>query len=129
MITPFIAQMQALADAPDGRSIDLFYSTSVPDEDFISRVKLRAEQAHVGLHIAVAARDSRGSRLAFRQRLVLWAGRLRPGAAPGIYRQRTVARGLSSGTVRYEVSLILIWQSGNAGNCQPVCRCVLFKIL
>jgi predicted ferric reductase len=58
-ITPFIARMQALADAPDGRSIDLFYSTSVPDEEFISRVKLRAEQAQVDLHIVVAARDGR----------------------------------------------------------------------
>ncbi len=58
-ITPFIARMQALADAPDGKSIDLFYSTSVPDEAFISRVKLRAEQAHVGLHIVVVAQDGR----------------------------------------------------------------------
>lgn len=58
-ITPFIARMQALADAPDGKSIDLFYSTSVPDEAFISRVKLRAEQAHVGLQIVVAGRDGR----------------------------------------------------------------------
>ncbi|MDP1644049.1 MAG: FAD-binding oxidoreductase [Thiobacillus sp.] len=39
-ITPFVARMQALASKPDGKSIDLFYSTRAPDEEFISRVKL-----------------------------------------------------------------------------------------
>jgi predicted ferric reductase len=58
-ITPFIARLQALASTPDGKSIDLFYSTSAPDEGFISRLTLRAEQAHVRLHVIVASRDGR----------------------------------------------------------------------
>ncbi len=58
-ITPFIARMQALMDRPDGRSVDLFYSTSAPDDEFIRRVKARAEQAGVRLHVLVAGAEGR----------------------------------------------------------------------
>lgn len=58
-ITPFIARMEALAKHPDGIPIDLFYSTSSPDEGFIANVRLRAESAHVQLHVMVSARDGR----------------------------------------------------------------------
>lgn len=58
-ITPFIARMEALADHPEGIPVDLFYSTSSPDEDFIAEVRLRAESARVHLHVMVPARDGR----------------------------------------------------------------------
>lgn len=58
-ITPFIARMKALAAAPDGRAIDLFYSTAAPDEDFIKRLQHDAEAAGVRLHLLVSERDGR----------------------------------------------------------------------
>jgi predicted ferric reductase len=58
-ITPFIARMHALAGTPDGKNIDLFYSTSAPDDKFINKVKVYAEQAQIRLHILVAARGGR----------------------------------------------------------------------
>jgi len=58
-ITPFIARMQALALAPDGRQVDLFYSTSAPDAVFINKVRQRAEDAGVALHVLVSQRDGR----------------------------------------------------------------------
>ena len=58
-ITPFIARMQALALAPDGREVDLFYSTSAPDAVFIDKVRQRAEDAGVKLHVLVSQRDGR----------------------------------------------------------------------
>lgn len=58
-ITPFIARMQALANRPDGRGIDLFYSTSTPDEEFIRRVTARAQEAGVRLHVLVDGMDGR----------------------------------------------------------------------
>ena len=58
-ITPFIARMQALAQAPDGKRVDLFYSTSAPDAVFINKVRQRAEDAGVVLHLLVSQRDGR----------------------------------------------------------------------
>ena len=58
-ITPFIARMQALAMAPDGKRIDLFYTTSAPDAVFINKVRQRAEDAGVTLHVLVSQRDGR----------------------------------------------------------------------
>lgn len=58
-ITPFIARMQALAKVPDGKDIDLFYSTSAPDAAFIDKVKRRAEEAGVRLHVLLAGTDGR----------------------------------------------------------------------
>jgi predicted ferric reductase len=58
-ITPFIARLQALALRPDGKSIDLFYCTSEPDEGFIDKVRRHAERANVRLHVLVSARDGR----------------------------------------------------------------------
>lgn len=64
-ITPFIAGLQALAEQPDGRSIDLFYSTAAPDQTFIERLQQLAGQARVRLHLLVSGRDERltGERL------------------------------------------------------------------
>ena len=58
-ITPFIARMQALVQAPDGRAVDLFYCTSAPDEGFIARLHALAAQARVKLHVLVTQRDGR----------------------------------------------------------------------
>lgn len=58
-ITPFIARMKALAVTPDGRNVDLFYSTAEPDESFIERLQRDAHAAGVNLHVLVTARDGR----------------------------------------------------------------------
>jgi len=58
-ITPFIARMKALAVAPDGREVDLFYSTAEPDQGFIARLQRDAQAAGVRLHVLVSARDGR----------------------------------------------------------------------
>lgn len=58
-ITPFIARMRALAAEPDGRAVDLFYSTAAPDADFIARLQRDAEAAGVRLHVVASARDGR----------------------------------------------------------------------
>ncbi len=58
-ITPFIARMHVLASQPDGKIIDLFYSTSAPDDAFIAKVRQRAQEAKVNLHVLVATTDGR----------------------------------------------------------------------
>lgn len=58
-ITPFIARMQSLANRPDGKSIDLFYSTSAPDAGFIDRLQKLAKRAKVRLHVLISAKDGR----------------------------------------------------------------------
>lgn len=71
-ITPFIARMQALESQPDGRSVDLFYSTSAPDEEFIRRVTLLAGRAGVRLHVRVADRDGRLTAAQIRAQVAGW---------------------------------------------------------
>jgi predicted ferric reductase len=56
-ITPFVARMQALAEHPESRKIDLFYSTSAPDADFISQLHKHAEAAKVGLHVVLGGKE------------------------------------------------------------------------
>ena len=58
-ITPFIARLKALAAAPDGRTVDLFYSTAAPDEAFIARLRRDAQAAGVHLHVLASATDGR----------------------------------------------------------------------
>ena len=58
-VTPFIARMQALVQAPDGRPVDLFYCTSAPDEGFIGKLRQLAGEAGVALHVLVSPRDGR----------------------------------------------------------------------
>ena len=58
-VTPFIARMQALLQQPGEHSIDLFYSTSAPDEQFIARLRELAERAQVRLHLLVSGKDPR----------------------------------------------------------------------
>ena len=51
--------MKALAVEPDGREVDLFYSTAEPDEEFIRRLQRDAQAAGVRLHVLISARDGR----------------------------------------------------------------------
>src|SRR5690606_18658895 len=71
-ITPFIARMQALAVEPDGRQIDLFYVTQLPDPIFVERVQKRAEEAGVTLHLHVKGRDPRLTADVVREMLPDW---------------------------------------------------------
>lgn len=56
-ITPFIARMKSLAKHPDGKIIDLFYSTTVNSEDVIDSLQRDAQAANIQLHVLVDARD------------------------------------------------------------------------
>jgi predicted ferric reductase len=56
-ITPFIARLKRLASKSDGKIIDLFYSTTLPDENIIRELRLNAMAAKVHLHILVDAKD------------------------------------------------------------------------
>lgn len=58
-ITPFIAKMDTLLAHPDGVSVDLFYSTSAPDEGFIRELRKQADAGQVRLHVIVPSRDGR----------------------------------------------------------------------
>ncbi len=58
-ITPFIARMQARERHPEARSIDLFYSTSAPDQGFIDKLQQLAKRANVQLHVLVSGKDGR----------------------------------------------------------------------
>lgn len=58
-VTPFIARMQALAKAPDGRAVDLFHPTSALDEAALARMKEDADAAGVRLHVLWSQRDGR----------------------------------------------------------------------
>ena len=56
-ITPFIARMRVLAQQPDGKTIDLFHTTTVLDADAIEKLRSDAQQAKVTLHVLVDSRD------------------------------------------------------------------------
>ncbi|AGH49457.1 ferric reductase domain-containing protein [Sphingomonas sp. MM-1] len=56
-ITPFIARLQALAQARQERDIDLFYSTGAPDEDFVGQVRDLTEKAGIRFNLLVTPRD------------------------------------------------------------------------
>ncbi|MFU1980769.1 ferric reductase-like transmembrane domain-containing protein [Bordetella hinzii] len=71
-ITPFIARMQALAVEPDGRQIDLFYVTQLPDPTFVERVRKHAKAAGVALHLHITGRDPRLTADVIREMLPDW---------------------------------------------------------
>ena len=50
-ITPFVARMKKLARQPDGKIVDLFYSTARADDEIISRLRRDAQAAKVTLHV------------------------------------------------------------------------------
>lgn len=56
-IAPFVARMKALAQAPDGKAIDLFHATADYDADAIGLLERDAQAAGVHLHLLWDARD------------------------------------------------------------------------
>lgn len=58
-ITPFIARMKKLARQPDGKRIDLFYTTTHLDAEAIEMLQHDANLANVKLHVLVESRDGR----------------------------------------------------------------------
>lgn len=58
-ITPFVARMKALAQHPDGKSIDLFHTTTEQDLQALDRLGRDASDAKVRLHVLVDATDGR----------------------------------------------------------------------
>lgn len=58
-ITPFLAQLQALAAHHDGKAIDLFYATAEHDPALIQRLQHDAKRARVNLHVLWEPRDGR----------------------------------------------------------------------
>lgn len=58
-ITPFIARMQTLAEQPDGKTIDLFHTTAVYEDEAIALLEQAARAAGVALHVYWDQRDGR----------------------------------------------------------------------
>lgn len=58
-ITPFIARLQHLALRPDGKAIDLFYTTATAREGVMPRLAAAAQAAGARLHVMVDAVDGR----------------------------------------------------------------------
>lgn len=58
-ITPFMARLQALAKAGDGKQIDLFHSTANYDPAAMEQLTRQAETAGVRLHVLWDQRDGR----------------------------------------------------------------------
>ncbi len=56
-ITPFIARMQALAIAPDGKKIQLFHTTRVLDSHAMGLLEQDAQAANVALTVFADTRD------------------------------------------------------------------------
>ena len=97
-ITPFIARMQALAKAPDGKTIDLFHTTAVYDDNAIGLMARDAHNARVHLHVLWDERDGRltAARIADQ---VLRPCRIRAGLAQGFHGNGSARHALSPGTV------------------------------
>lgn len=58
-ITPFIARLQQLALRPDGKAIDLFYTTATPRDGALARLTAAAQAVGARLHVMVDAVDGR----------------------------------------------------------------------
>lgn len=50
-ITPFMARMADLEQNSDGKDIDLFYCTRMPDKDFIDKIHVLADKANINLYV------------------------------------------------------------------------------
>lgn len=58
-ITPFISRMQHLSRTPDGKQVDLFYSTATNDVQANELLQKEARAAGVSLHVVWTERDGR----------------------------------------------------------------------
>jgi predicted ferric reductase len=50
-IAPFFSKLQQLAGQSKEQNVDLFYTTAMPDADFISKLETLADNANIRLHI------------------------------------------------------------------------------
>ncbi|MCW3147438.1 ferric reductase-like transmembrane domain-containing protein [Stutzerimonas stutzeri] len=73
-IAPFIGRLQALAETGGGGNVELFYSTSAPDQVFIDKIRQLAERARVRLHVLVTSEDGRLTPERLRQMAPSWKG-------------------------------------------------------
>ena len=71
-ITPFISRLKALAEAPDGKAIDLFHTTAVYDSKAIGLLESDAQAANVRLHVLWDERDGRLDAERIRQTVPDW---------------------------------------------------------
>jgi predicted ferric reductase len=98
-IAPFIGRLQALAETGGGRDVELFYSTSAPDQAFIGKIRQLAERARVRLHVLVTSEDGRLTPERLRQLAPQWKRSdiwfCGPAAFGRDLRDDLVARGLS----------------------------------
>ncbi|MFP8779838.1 ferric reductase-like transmembrane domain-containing protein [Hydrogenophaga sp. RWCD_12] len=58
-IAPFIARLQELALRPDGKTIDLFYTTTEPRNGTVARLTAAAQAAGAKLHVLVETVEGR----------------------------------------------------------------------
>ena len=56
-ITPFVARLQALAEAPTAEPVDLIYSRASPDGSFIERIRNLTERAGARFHLLESRKD------------------------------------------------------------------------
>jgi len=71
-ITPFIARMKALAEAPDGKTVDLFHPTAVYDDHAIGLMTRDAQAAGVRLHVLWSQRDGQLNAARLTQQVPGW---------------------------------------------------------
>ena len=106
-ITPFIARLQQLALRPDGKEIDLFYTTATPRDGVVARLSAAAQAVGARLHVMVDAVDGRlnAERLCaavpgWRQADVWFCG---PAAFGQALRRDLLAKGLPGGDFHQEL--------------------------
>ena len=106
-ITPFIARLQQLAAWPDGRPVDLFYSTTLLDATAVATLQADALAAGVTLHVLEDARDGRLSAERIRQAVPDWrSGSVwfcGPAAFGQALRRDMLALGLARGAFHQEL--------------------------
>jgi predicted ferric reductase len=71
-ITPFIARLQQLAAWPNGRPVDLFYTTSLLDAQGVASLRADALAAGITLHVLVDSEDGRLSAAHIREAVPDW---------------------------------------------------------
>ncbi|CAD6560900.1 Carnitine monooxygenase reductase subunit [Paraburkholderia kirstenboschensis] len=107
-ITPFLARMQARVRHPDDRSVDLFYSTNAPDQEFIGAARQLATRANVRLHVLVSGKDNRLTAKRLREIVPEWLSGdvwfCGPAGFGRALRQDLIARGLAAENFHQELS-------------------------
>jgi len=106
-IAPFVARLQSLANEPDGRTVDLFHSTSEVDEVALQRLAADASAAGVRLHVLIDARDGRLSGERLRAEVPDWQSADVWFCGPALFgdaiRRDLLAHGLPAGRFHQEL--------------------------